>query len=106
MGIKGVKGDTGPPGSRGDAGDRGPQGIICIYLYKYTNVISGNCMYVLLGDPGYPGPIGLRGESGQKGNHNTRVMCYCVINVIPMITIKSNLLIKIKMMPACVCFKL
>ena len=37
-------------------------------------VISGNCMYVLLGDPGYPGPPGLRGESGQKGNHNTEVM--------------------------------
>ena len=37
-------------------------------------------MYVLLGDPGYPGPPGLRGDSGQKGNHNTRVMsllqCY------------------------------
>ena len=26
-------------------------------------------MYVLLGDPGYPGPPGLRGEIGQKGNH-------------------------------------
>ena len=31
-------------------------------------------MYVLLGDPGYPGPPGLRRESGQKGNHNNTVM--------------------------------
>ena len=36
-------------------------------------------MYVLLGDPGYPGPPGLRGESGLKGNDNNRVvsMLYC-----------------------------
>ena len=36
-------------------------------------------MYVLLGDPGYPGPPGLREDSGQKGNHNNRVvlMLYC-----------------------------
>ena len=27
-------------------------------------------MYVLLGDPGYPGPPGLRGDSGQKGNQS------------------------------------
>ena len=25
-------------------------------------------------DPGYLGPPGLRGESGQKGNHNDSVM--------------------------------
>ena len=30
-------------------------------------------MYVLLGDPDYPGPPGLRGENGQKGNHNNYV---------------------------------
>ena len=36
-------------------------------------------MYVLLGDPGYPGPPGLRGEGGQKGNYNIRVrsLLYC-----------------------------
>jgi len=33
--------------------------------YVYTNVISGNCMYVLLGDPDYD-PPGLRGERGKK----------------------------------------
>ena len=36
-------------------------------------------MYVLLGDPGYPGPPGLRGDSGQKGYHDNRVisLLYC-----------------------------
>ena len=70
MGIKGVERDTSLLGSRDDTGDQGPWGIIGIWLYNYTNVISGNCMYVPLGDPGCPGPPGLRGESGsgQKGN--------------------------------------
>ena len=39
---------------------------------KYVSTIMcGNCMYALLGDPGYPEPPGLRGKSGsgQKGNH-------------------------------------
>ena len=39
-------------------------------------------MYVLLGDPGYPGPLGLRGESGQKGNHCTYVNDLIVTMVI------------------------
>ena len=36
-----------------------------------ANVISDDYMYVLLGDPGYLGPPGLSGESGQN---NTRVI--------------------------------
>ena len=58
MGIKEDEEDTGPSGLRGNAGNWGPQGKICIY---YTNVMCGNCMYALLGDPGYPGPPWLRG---------------------------------------------
>ena len=64
-GTEGVKGVTGPQGPKGDTGYRGTRGPIGIQLYNYTNVISGNCMYVLLGDPGYPGPPG---EGGQKGS--------------------------------------
>ena len=38
-------------------------------------------MYVLLGDPGYPRPPGLRGESGQKGMSVHIIiyyMCVCL----------------------------
>ena len=44
-------------GVKGDTGRRGPIGI---WLYNYNNVISGNCMYV-----------GLRGDKGKRGYHNT-----------------------------------
>ena len=39
-------------------------------------------MYVLLGDPGYPGPPGLRGgieERGQKGNHDISIYYNCYL---------------------------
>ena len=63
-------------------------------------------MYVLLGDPGYPGPPGLRGESGQKGNRNTKSDVSLCYECYSYDYNKNNLLIIIRMMPECACFKL
>ena len=42
-------------------------------------------MYYLLGDPGYAGPQGLRGEIGQKGGHFVVLKNDPITKVIPIL---------------------
>ena len=50
---------------------------IIMQVYKYVNYIH-IYTYVLQGDPGYPGPQGLKGEMGQKGMHTA----YCYAKMV------------------------
>ena len=81
-GKQGHKGDVSPPGPRGDIGDRGPRGLIgmvniCSNSASYIHISITDttihtvrktiCSQYTIGDQGYPGPMGERGEKGDQG---------------------------------------
>ena len=60
MEIIGDKGDTSPSGPKGDTGDQGLWRITGIYIPSYN--AWQLYIHITIGDPGYPRPVGERGQ--------------------------------------------